>query len=108
MEGHGGLPSVADVQGKSLPLPPALRRGPPGLYLWLVPKPGGCICSAPTKSIPCAWLIPHLQSSPGRLHLTRKQGHPSQSPGSRISVSWVSLELGLQAAQGRGSLGPGV
>lgn len=41
MEGHGGLPSAADVQGKSLPLPPALPRGPLGLYLWLVPKPGG-------------------------------------------------------------------
>lgn len=28
MEGHGRLPSAADVQGKSRPLPPALPPGP--------------------------------------------------------------------------------
>ena len=37
MEGHGGLPSAADMQGKSPPLPPALPPPPSAGSMWLVP-----------------------------------------------------------------------
>lgn len=51
MEGHGGLRSAADVQGKSPPLPPALPPKPVGRDLWLVPKPGGCPRPTPPSTI---------------------------------------------------------
>lgn len=47
MEGHGGLPSAADVQGKSPPLPPALPPGPSAGSVWRVPKPVPVLAHVP-------------------------------------------------------------
>lgn len=64
MEGHRGLPSAADVQGKAPPPPPALPPGPVGQDLWLSPSPVAVFCPTPCNSIPCAGVIPSRGSSP--------------------------------------------
>lgn len=55
VEGHGGLPSAADMQGKSPPLPPALPPSPVRAACDL--SPAGWL-SLPTFPNSCAWLIP--------------------------------------------------
>lgn len=82
MEGHGGLPSAADVQGKSppqpqaLPWPPALPPAQGGQDLWLVPKLVAVLAPLPPNSVPWVWLIPHLGSNLRETAFNQKKKPP--------------------------------
>lgn len=78
MEGHRRLPSAADMQGKSPPLPPALPPLPSAGSMWLVPPPAPWL-SLPAFPNSCAWLIPR-RSSPRRTNVTRKQSYSLEEP----------------------------
>lgn len=87
MEGHRGLPSVADMQGMSPPYPQACLQhsamGPVACSQaqWL------SLLTASPKFLPL-----HLFLG-GALNPQNRP--PSQSPGIRISMQWISLELDL-------------
>lgn len=73
MEGHGGLPSAADVQGKSPPLPPALPPGP--VRGACGASPSRCL-SLPTFLNPCAWLTPRRSSPRETTCNWKTKSHP--------------------------------